>query len=161
MNKEESIELIKEAITKLAATPECKLPKTLLKEETLYKKIVQPKLISAGIDINMPLNYQLIFELCSDNNPGYIQVLIKDFLISIKGNFKDKKIPRGYTISTFDYYSVYAFDYPPIMEENPEYYHELWQNQKIQKSTNDINNPIDKVFTNNKCDTILYWREIL
>lgn len=157
------IEDIKEAINKLASIPECKIPKDISREDTLYNKIVQPKLTMAGIDIIMPLNYQLIFELCTDNNPGYIQVLVKDFLMHIKNNFKDKKIPRGYIISSFDYYSMYAFEYPPILEEDSEYYHELWKAQKYQKIKNAENsdNKLDITFNHNRCDTVSYWREIL
>ena len=154
---------IKEAIDKLASMPECQIPKSISREDTLYNKIVQPKLNMAGIDIIMPLNYQLIFEICTDNNPGYIQVLVKDFLMFIKNNFKDKKIPRGYVISSFDYYSMYAFEYPPILEENSEYYHELWRNQKISriKNTENYDTKIDTILSDNGCDTISYWREII
>lgn len=121
--------------------------------QTAYDLYVQPKLNTADINIIMPLKFKLIFDICAGGDPGYIQVMVKDFLMQIKNNFKDKKYPDNYTISLFDYFSVYAFEHPPIIEEDEEYFKNLYKQQKIKNQR--------YLSPDNKCDTLEYWREII
>ena len=104
-----------------------------------------------GIDIILPDALLLILHICVNNNPGQIQIVLKDLLNSIKN--KIGPIPSGYIIKSSDFTDCFPWNFP-IMEipEINDKYESLWNNQKI----------IGKgPGSDNLCDTVDWWKEVM
>ena len=94
----------------------------------------------------------MLLSLCTNENPGQSQVILKDLLSDIKS--KKGSIPEGYVITTDDFVNCFPFSFP-IME-NPtinKKYHELWDKQKTQTRR--------RGESDNLCDTIEWWKEVM
>ena len=94
----------------------------------------------------------MILCICTNNNPGQIQIILKDLLNSIKK--RTGPIKPGYIITSNDFSLCFAWNFPII--EIPEIntkYESLWMGQKIET---------DKpLMSDNLCDTVDWWKEVM
>ena len=120
--------------------------------ESLFSSMVLLKKFKTfGIDIILPDMLLLILHVCVENNPGQIQIVLKDLL----NNIKDKKGPikSGYVITTEDFVDCFMTEFPII--EIPHIYDKylkLWDGQKKDK-----HQPWE---SDNLCDTPEWWKEV-
>lgn len=113
-------------------------------------QILLKKLDAYGINIFLPDMLLFILYVCTDGNPGQVQILLKELLKSIKS--RKGPIPNGYRITSDDFGFCFTTTFP-IMEikEVNEKYEKLWDEQKYWKGD----------YRANKCDTIEWWKEVM
>ena len=114
-------------------------------------KILLKKFDVFDINIILPDMLLLIFFICSSNNPGCTQVMLKDLLNNIKK--RNGPIKPNYVITTLDFSSCFQSNFPII--EIPEInnkYESLWIGQKIET---------EGIGGDNLCDTIDWWKEVM
>ena len=118
----------------------------------LVPSILLNKFKNFNIDIVLPDELLLILTICTDDNPGQSQVILKDLLNHIKG--KKGLIPSGYVINVFDFGECFPMEFPitSIKEINDKYY-KLWNEQKKTR--------IDEYDSDNLCDTPKWWKEVM
>ena len=63
-------------------------------------KIILKKFQAFDIQIHLPIHLLMILSLCTNENPGQTQIVLKDLLLSIKS--KKGPIPSGYVITSDD-----------------------------------------------------------
>ena len=104
------------------------------------------------IQIHLPIHLLMILSLCTNENPGQSQIILKDLLLSIKS--KKGPIPNEYVITSDDFSSAFPFSFP-IMEipEINKKYEKLWNKQKRKKE--------NKLESDNLCDTVEWWKEVM
>lgn len=104
------------------------------------------------IQIHLPIHLLMILSLCTNENPGQSQIILKDLLLSIKS--KKGPIPNGYVIISDDFSLAFPFSFP-IMEipEINKKYEKLWNEQKRKKE-----NPLE---SDNLYDTVEWWKEVM
>lgn len=113
--------------------------------------IVLSKLEKCEIDVVIPDMIMLVFDICSSGNPGVIQLMIKELLLSIKASYGE--IPKGYIVTSKDFIDVHQ-TFPSLdIPENEEKYRLMWDSQKKERETN--------FESDNQCDTVEWWREVL
>lgn len=120
-------------------------------EESFTAKILLKKFEVFGIKIHLPIYLLIILAICVNENPGQVQIVLKDLLLNIKS--RKGPIPEGYIIKADDF--AYCFEQMPLME-NPEInekYHKLWDAQK----KSDVEFPE----SDNLCDTPEWWLEVM
>lgn len=115
-------------------------------------KIILKKFQAFDIQIHLPIHLLMILSLCTNENPGQTQIVLKDLLLSIKS--KKGPIPNGYVITSDDFSLAFPFSFP-IMEipEINKKYEKLWNEQKRKKE-----NPLE---SDNSCDTVEWWKEVM
>ena len=104
------------------------------------------------IDIVLPDMLLMILHICTNNNPGQVQIILKDLLNDIKK--RKGSIKPGYVITTNDFSLYFIRDFPIV--EVPEInakYESLWMGQKIENN--------DSFGSDNLCDTIEWWKEVM
>lgn len=104
------------------------------------------------IDIVLPDMLLMILHICTNNNPGQVQIILKDLLNDIKK--RKGSIKPGYVITTNDFSLYFIRDFPIV--EVPEInakYESLWMGQKIEND--------DSFGSDNLCDTIEWWKEVM
>ena len=122
--------------------------------ELFTSKVLLKKFDVFGIDIVLPDMLLMILCICTNNNPGQIQIILKDLLNSIKK--RTGPIKPGYIITSNDFSLCFAWNFPII--EIPEInikYESLWMGQKIEI---DKHNPM---MSDNLCDTVDWWKEVM
>lgn len=121
-------------------------------ESSFTAKILLKKFEAFNIKIHLPVHLLMILSLCTNENPGQVQIVLKDLLLTIKA--RKGPIPSGYVITTEDFSLAFPFSFP-IMDipKINEKYNKLWEDQKfIDMKTN---------YRENACDTIEYWKEVM
>lgn len=115
-------------------------------------KVILKKFKVFDIQIHLPIYLLMILSLCTNENPGQAQIILKDLLLSIKS--KKGSIPNGYVITSNDFSLAFPFSFP-IMEipEINKKYEKLWNEQKRKKE-----NPLE---LDNLCDTVEWWKEVM
>ena len=104
------------------------------------------------IQIHLPIYLLMILSLCTNENPGQAQIILKDLLLSIKS--KKGSIPNGYIITSNDFTSAFPFSFPIMgISEINKKYEKLWDKQK-KKTTS----PLE---SDNLCDTVEWWKEVM
>ena len=125
------------------------------KGSTIAANIFLIKMPAYGININTPDWLIYLIDLCAGGSPGFIQLIYKELLVFINNSkFKGNGIPKGYTITTADFASCFAVEFPITL--NPriyEKYSKQWDEQKIERST-----PIS---SDNACDSAEYWTSVM
>ena len=122
--------------------------------ELFTSQVLLKKFDAFGIDIVLPDMLLMILHICTNNNPGQVQIILKDLL----NNIKERKgsIKPGYVITSNDFSLCFAWNFPII--EIPEInikYESLWMGQKIEI---DKHNPM---MSDNLCDTVDWWKEVM
>ena len=122
-------------------------------EESFIARILLKKFEVFDIKIHLPVYLLMILSLCTNENPGQTQIILKRLLTSIK----DRKgpIPEGYVITTEDFSFCFQTSFP-IMEIPAinETYRILWEQQKRQGK-------IPPMESDNLCDTVEWWKEVM
>lgn len=113
------------------------------------------KVPSYGIKINTPDWFMYLIELCSGGNPGFIQLMYKEVLLSINEKvFNNKGIPADYTIKLKDFADCYPKEFPIILKPDIfDKYEKMWDAQKIKPQKN--------LTPDNRVDTLEYWLEVV
>lgn len=107
-----------------------------------------------GIEIHLPANLLMLLSICSEENPGKAQLILKELLKSIKE--KKGPIEKGYVITTADFKDAFPDTFPIINEYESlnEKYEKLWDEQKKPRPNGVMN-------SDNKCDTPEWWFEVM
>ena len=122
--------------------------------ELFTSQVLLKKFDVFGIDIVLPDMLLMILHICTNNNPGQIQIILKDLLNSIKK--RKGSIKPGYVITSNDFSLCFAWNFPIIeISEINIKYESLWMGQKIER---DKNNPM---ISDNLCDTVDWWKEVM
>ena len=120
-------------------------------EQCFIAKVLLKKFEVFDIKIHLPVHLLLILSLCTNDNPGMVQIILKVLLLSIKKN--KGPISEGYVIKQLDFATAFPFSFPLI--DDPviyKKYEKLWDEQKIVDSNNN---------KCNLCDTIEWWKEVM
>lgn len=105
------------------------------------------------IKIHLPLPLLIIIGLCTNENPGQSQIILKQLLLSIKS--KKGPIPEGYVISNSDFVECFETSFPiMLIPAFNESYSILWDQQKKQGK-------IGPMESDNLCDTSEWWKEVM
>lgn len=114
-------------------------------------KVLLKKFKAFNINIVLPDELLLLLFICTEDNPGQSQLILKVLLEDIKN--KIKTIPDNYIITPEDF--SHCFNSFPIMQDKEinDKYHKLWNKQKIKR-----NNPFE---SDNLCDTPEWWYEAI
>lgn len=105
------------------------------------------------IKIHLPTHLLMILSLCTNENPGQAQIILKKLLLSIK----DRRglIPENYVITSEDFVMCFPTSFPimeiPAISESFEI---LWNQQKKQGK-------LDYMESDNLCDTPEWWKEVM
>lgn len=113
-------------------------------------KVLLRKLVACNIKIHLPIHLLVILSLCTNDNPGISQVMLKELLLNIKKN--KGPIPEGYVIGQMDFATTFPYSFPLI--DDPDIYkkyEKLWDEQKY----------VCDDFSCNLCDTIEWWKEVM
>lgn len=114
-------------------------------------RVLMKKFEVFGIDIVLPDLLLLILNVCTGNNPGQIQIVLKELLNSIKS--KNGPIKPGYVITTSDFITCFPSKFPITgIPEIDAKYESLWIGQKIKRESG---------CSDNLCDTIEWWMEVM
>ena len=120
--------------------------------ELFTSQVLLKKFDVFGIDIILPDMLLMILNICTNDNPGQIQIILKDLLNSIKK--RTGPIKPGYVITSHDFSFCFPWNFPIV--EIPEInikYESLWMDQKIKR---------DKpIMSDNLCDTVDWWKEVM
>lgn len=121
-------------------------------EQSFIAKILLKKFEVYNIKIHLPVHLLMILSLCTNENPGQSQIVLKDLLNDIKS--RRGPIPSGYVITPDDFALCFASDFP-IMDISyiNDKYQKLWNDQKF------IDLRTER--SENACDTIEYWKEVM
>lgn len=115
-------------------------------------KVILKKFKIFDIQIHLPIHLLMILSLCTNENPGQSQIILKDLLLSIKS--KKGPIPNGYVITSDDFSLAFPFSFPIMgIPEINKKYEKLWNEQKRKKE-----NPLE---SDNLCDTVEWWKEVM
>ncbi len=121
-------------------------------EESFIAKILLKKFDVFNIKIHLPVHLLMLLSLCTNENPGQTQILLKELLLDIKS--KKGPIPTGYVISYNDFTNCFQTSFPILeIPELNDKYHKLWDDQKY----------IDMRTKHqcNACDIIEWWKEVM
>ena len=121
-------------------------------EGSFITKILLKKFKVFDIKIHLPLPLLALLSLCTNENPGQSQIILKDLLNSIKSH--RGPIPEGYVITSDDFAHCFPFSFPITSDPaiNKKYL-ELWDGQKKEQ-----HHPME---SDNKCDTVEWWKEVM
>lgn len=119
-------------------------------EHCFIAKVLLKKFEAFDIKIHLPVHLLLILSLCTNDNPGMVQVILKDLLLSIKK--RKGPIPEGYVIKQMDFAFAFPTSFPfiddPVIYDK---YLKLWDGQKYWKDE----------WEHNACDTVEWWKEVI
>lgn len=110
-------------------------------EHSFIARVLRKKMEVFEIPVKIPDDILVFIEVCVGNNPGYAQLMLKDFL---GRNFIPNNV-IGYT----DIAKAYPISFPIVLEEGGEweiYFSKKWQDQKAEDGSN-------------LCDTRGWWME--
>lgn len=119
---------------------------------SFISQVILKKFKVFNIKIHLPIHLLMILSLCTEENPGQSQIILKRLLLDIKS--KKGPIPENYVI-TFNDFDMCFQDSFPIMDIPAinESYHILWNEQKKKGK-------IKPKESDNLCDTIEWWKEV-
>ena len=127
-------------------------------ERSFVTKVLSKKLDAFDINVHIPSYLYMLISVCSDENPGNAQLILKELLTSIK-NRKGAGIEKGYVITVSDFVDCFVESFPitgiPAIAKK---YQKMWDEQKIGRGAqyeSDVN------LSDNKCDTEYYWKEVM
>lgn len=123
---------------------------TTIESNTIVQVLLY-KLQKMKMDIIFPSEALCILVLCTDKE-SFIQLMAREILITAM-NRNGGMLPHGYVVTTNDFIDTYHGNYP-MTTEQPERYKEYqykWEQQKTYNYT----------FTDNMCDTYLWWSRII
>lgn len=127
-------------------------------ERSFVTKVLSKKLDAFDIDVHIPSYLYMLISVCSDENPGKAQLILKELLTSIK-NRKGAGIEKGYVITVSDFVDCFVESFPitgiPAIAKK---YQKMWDEQKKERGNDMRNYP---AFSDNKCDTPEYWMEVM
>ena len=110
------------------------------------------KLDNYGVKVVLPDLLLMIVSLCTDNNPGISQIIIKELLSDIKE--KQGNIPEGYIITSSDFVNCFPENFPILdIPEVYDKYIKLWDGQKRERP--------NEFSSDNLCDTPEWWLEVM
>lgn len=120
-------------------------------ESNFIIQVLLYKLQKMNIDVIFPYEALCILALCTEK-ASFIQLMAREILITAMDH-NDGSLPHGYIITTNDFIDTYHNDYPMTTERSEKYkeYQDKWEQQKTYNYT----------FTDNMCDTNLWWRKIV
>lgn len=115
-------------------------------ESSFIAKILRKKLKVFGIKVRLPDPLIMLIEICTQNNPGISQLMLKEILMKVEGRLSQDK---EYEVNPFDFSRVYPDRFPIVSEfqDVEERFHSMWDGQKSPDGSN-------------KCDTPEWWSEI-
>ena len=123
-------------------------------EESFITKMLLKKFEVFDIKIHLPVHLLMILSLCTNENPGQVQIILKQLLLSIKK--RKGPISENYVITTDDFGMCFQDSFPimaiPAISES---YMLLWDQQKKPR---DDSKPWD---SDNLCDTVEWWKEVM
>ena len=121
-------------------------------ENSFISKVLLKKFEVFDIKIHLPAPLLIILSLCTNENPGQVQIILKKLLLDIKE--RKGAIPEGYVITSEDFGLCFQESFPitsiPIISEA---YEVLWSEQK--------RTPKHPLESDNLCDTIEWWKEVM
>lgn len=122
-------------------------------EESFIAKILLKKFEVFDIKIHLPIHLLMILSLCTNENPGQVQIVLKKLLLSIKE--RKGPIPENYVITSDDFVECFAFSFPIMkIPAISDAYEILWEQQKKQGK-------ILPLESDNLCDTVEWWKEVM
>jgi hypothetical protein len=122
-------------------------------EEIFTSQVLLKKFKVFDINIVLPDMLLVILSICTDNNPGQVQIVLKDLLNHIKK--VRGSIQAGYVITSMDFATCFPMNFPIIeIPEINEKYNKLWDEQKKQGKVH----PFE---SDNLCDTPEWWKEVM
>ena len=122
-----------------------------------FNVIVQTKLNIVGVKIKFNNISKIIFHLCSGGNPGFLQIIVKEFLMKFK---KLYNLEEEHEISPLDFAYVYPNEFP-IVSNNVKEWEKKWDEQKITRDKAIHIFGKDEIPPDNKVDTVEYWTELI
>lgn len=122
-----------------------------LLEKSFVSKILLKKFDTFGIDIKLPDELLFLLSLCSNENPGLVQVILMDLLKNIKS--AQGPIPKGYKITASDFANAFPMEFPII--ENEKIYNKYVEKFDAIKIIDDNGCPV------NLCDTKEWWMRVM
>lgn len=122
-----------------------------------FNVIVQTKLNIAGVKIKFNNISKIIFHLCSGGNPGFLQIIVKEFLMKLKELYN---LEEEREISPLDFAYVYPNEFP-IVSNNVKEWEKKWGEQKITRDKAIYILGKDEIPPDNKVDTVEYWKELI
>lgn len=122
-----------------------------------FFSIVQYKLDAVNVKIKINNILKTIFCLCSGGNPGFLQIIVKEFLIKLK---KLYNLEEEREISPLDFAYVYPNEFP-IVSNNVKEWEKKWDEQKITRDKAIYILGKDEIPPDNKVDTVEYWTELI
>lgn len=121
-------------------------------EESFITKILLKKFKVFDIKIHLPIHLLILLSLCTNENPGQSQVILKKLLLSIKE--RKGPIPDNYVIKHEDFGYCFTTSFPIIENKTiRDKYEKLWNKQKRK-----TNHPLE---SDNLCDTVEWWKEVM
>lgn len=122
-----------------------------------FNIIVQTKLNIVGVKIKFNNISKIIFYLCSGGHPGFLQIIVKEFLMKLKELYN---LEEEREISPLDFAYAYFKEFP-IVSNNMEEWEKKWHEQKISRGEYVHIFGKDEIPPDNKVDTVEYWRELI
>lgn len=122
-----------------------------------FNIIVQTKLNIVGVKIKFNNISKIIFNLCSGGHPGFLQIIVKEFLMKLKELYN---LEEEREISPLDFAYVYPNEFP-IVSNNMKEWEKKWHEQKITRDKAIHIFGKDEIPPDNKVDTVEYWRELI
>lgn len=122
-----------------------------------FNIIVQTKLNIVGVKIKFNNISKIIFHLCSGGHPGFLQIIVKEFLMKLKELYN---LEEEREISPLDFAYVYPNELP-IVSNNMKEWEKKWGEQKITRDKAIHIFGKDEIPPDNKVDTVEYWRELI
>lgn len=121
-------------------------------EQSFISDILIKKFKAFDIKIHLPIHLLMILSLCTEENPGQSQIILKRLLLDIKS--KKGPIPENYVITSNDFAMCFQDSFPimdiPAINES---YHILWNEQKKKGK-------LKPTESDNLCDTAEWWKEV-
>lgn len=115
-------------------------------QTSFIAKVLRKKLKVFGIKVSLPDPLIMLIEICTQNNPGISQLMLKEILMKVEGHLSQDK---EYEVNPFDFSRAYPDRFPIVSEfqDVEEKFHSMWDGQKNPDGSN-------------KCDTPEWWAEI-
>ena len=124
-------------------------------DESITGKILKLRIPNVfGFPITPPDWLIFCIETCTNDSPGYSQIIYKELLEYINNaHYGGMGLPPTYKIKVTDFTDCFKV-YPIIdIPEIEEKYSKLWDEQKVK-------HPLPGQ-TDNRCDTPRYWNELI
>lgn len=101
-------------------------------------RMIRKKMEVFDVPVQIPDKILMLIELCTDSNPGYSQVMLKEII--------GKNAVRDKVLSGVDFAMAYPMAFPILEKGFSDYFEKLWDAQKDELGRN-------------RCDTVEWWTE--